>query len=459
MTAPWLSVSSKEGHWVAEGTRFQADPEGGGWSHDDGVVTVTTDGLGFRPRYYTATSDRLIVSDDLVELVEMAKPTELNHEALDVFAYLGFLIGDDTPFRGIYRVPRTGLKWSRGVMTVGSQPEPVAPSSGPRTRLLDTYIGLFEEAVAKIADVPALGLSGGRDSRHMLLELVHQQRAPRRVVTVIRRDRRDPDVRVAGILARRLDIPHIVVPPQKMTIEAERRKNTLTNLNADEHRWLLPMRDVYGPDDPIGDGIGGDVLSGGWFLDEHRQQLLEAGNLRELARIITDYRRAARLAGASRDGRQVVEDRILAELEKYADAPNPLGEFYLWNRTRNELAQVSYAMYRHVKTVSRPFLYPPLAQFLRSIPSAYVVDHRFHTDAIHRAYPHMGDVPFAPDVPKLPVRRVLMRHELQARVFAAKLATSHPLLAAAVMRYGLRFERPLMRALWHQQVRELIVNP
>src|SRR5207248_1657525 len=83
-----------------------------------------------------------------------------------------------------------------------------------REDAIERYIELFRVAVARRL-VPGdesfvMPLSGGADSRHILLELVRQGRPPASVVTGTQRPR-CPDVAAAGVLAQRLGIAQTVV--------------------------------------------------------------------------------------------------------------------------------------------------------------------------------------------------------------------------------------------------------
>src|SRR5215210_1223663 len=90
----------------------------------------------------------------------------------------------------------------------------------------------------------AVPLSGGRDSRHILLELAREGCRPSFAITVPRLPpTAAEDECVAGLVADHLQLRHIVVRQPRHPAIAEARKNIATHYCADEHAWFFPMVD------------------------------------------------------------------------------------------------------------------------------------------------------------------------------------------------------------------------
>jgi len=93
----------------------------------------------------------------------------------------------------------------------------------------------------------------------------------------------------------------------------------------------------------------------------------------------------------------VPRERAVAHLARevaiHFDAPNPVASFFFWNRTRREVALSPFAL-MHGTTVYAPYLDRDVFDLLATLPASLLVDRRFHTDAIARAYPHMAEVPY-----------------------------------------------------------------
>lgn len=64
--------------------------------------------------------------------------------------------------------------------------------------------------------------------------------------------------------------------------ETERKKNARTNLAALDHGWFIPVAKALSGRVSY-DGIGGDVLSAGLFLEQRNLHLFEKRRFEELA--------------------------------------------------------------------------------------------------------------------------------------------------------------------------------
>lgn len=305
----------------------------------------------------------------------------LDRQALNVFLRTGHYLAADTPFREIRRC----------------SPDPVfaPPSSLSRESAMEGYIELFRQAVRRrLHPDSVVALSGGRDSRHIVFELYSQKAPPRYVVTVAVPGR-EGEVAIAAAVAARLGIPHrVFTPPPQHAARDEADSNLLTDFLSGEHRWMLEAarhRDAS----PWWDGIAGDVLSAGLFIDDRNTALFEQGRLDELAELIACYEPLRYLWLDRLPPRDDALAKIRAELERHSPSPNPVGSYYLWNRTRNAVGASAFGLLavNGGPTVA-PFLDVDLWPFLASLPFQLTVDHRFHTDTIHRTYPQWSDIPF-----------------------------------------------------------------
>src|SRR5207244_9022442 len=93
--------------------------------------------------------------------------------------------------------------------------------------------------------------------------------------------------------------------------------------------------------------------------------------------------------------REVALDRMTQELKRHSDAPNPVTSFFFWNRTRRKIATHSYRILARVGEVFSPYLDHDVFDLLSGLPPEVFLDHTFHTEAIHRAYPRYAALPFA----------------------------------------------------------------
>jgi asparagine synthase (glutamine-hydrolysing) len=373
------------------------------WHWDGRTLIVRNDRLGFYPLYYCVTQDSIAISPSIPKLLELGVDNALDDEGLAAFLRLGFFIGDHTPFRAIRALPPGAtLRWHDGLLDLQhALPKPAA-SRMDRDKAMRVYADLFAEAIARRppAGRCAVPLSGGRDSRHIALEMHRQGLRPHCVSAQDLRVYRNQESGTALRVARELGLPLTVVPQDRPVVQAELQKNELTNYCADEHGWYLPIAEYLQRNaDTVYDGIGGDVLSAGLFLDEEGLALVRAGRFTEMAERITGWSERLLMRMLSpelrdRFPRQPALQSIAEEIARYADWPNPVGAFYLFNRTRREIALSPYRLLGRRLHVHAPYLDAELFDFLAALPAEHFVDHTFHTETIARAYPDYASIPY-----------------------------------------------------------------
>jgi hypothetical protein len=210
------------------------------------------------------------------------------------------------------------------------------------------------------------------------------------------------EVEVAAQLCSALGVPHRVPPVGTSRSTVEREKNRLTNYATTEHAWFIPVADHLGANAAASyDGMAGDVLSAGHFLTEQRHKWFEQRQFRTLfldmqvglteptmqGLLPTDMKKRFNL--------DLALERFEAECLPHLEAPNPIGSFSIFNRTRRVACLSAYALQPSVEWVFSPFLDNDLFDFLSSLPAAFLVDHNFHSDTIRSAYPEYAHLPFA----------------------------------------------------------------
>jgi len=393
------------GHEIPRPGGERPDGVFGGWSWDGITLRADGDRYGLFPIYYFSTPQRFAISPSIPSLLALGPPLDLDDAALAVFLRLGFFLGEDTPFRSIRALPPGAtIEWSVGrLQLAGGMPAwRMQPLS--RDAAIDGFVDLFRTAMARRArpdEEVAVPLSGGRDSRHILLELCRAGRRPKFSVTLRHYPPTpDEDARIAGLVARRAGVPHVILPQVESRIDAEIRKNRITNFCADEHAWMLALGEYLpGRASHSYDGIGGDVLSAGLFLTAARLQRFDTGQFEVLAGELlrANEARTGELIApewAERLGHESAVRRLTAELARHAEAPNPVGSFFFWNRTRREIALASYRILNGGTEVLSPYLDHDLFDFLASLPASLMLDRQFHSETIRRAYPEYADIPF-----------------------------------------------------------------
>ncbi len=384
----------------------QRQPDGifAEWEWNGESLTVRTDRYGYYPLFYARSGDEIWVSPSILKMVAEGAPAELDDAALAVFLRMSTFVGDDTPFAGIRHVPPDArFIWRDGKLDVAGQYLIAKPRSISRDAALDGYIELFRAAMRRDAPDPdrvIVPLTGGRDSRHILLELCETGSRPRRCATT----RAFPpggseDVTVAAQVAAAVGVEHLVLDQPRSRYRAERRKNELTSLCTVEHPWILPLAAyLQGGGYTVYDGIAGDTLSQSQLFSLERVEWFERGEVGSLAEDLLgpEGYLPGLLSGDlyERVSRPVALARLRAELTRHLDAPNPFSSFRFYNRTRRTVSLAPHGILAQVADVRTPYLDHDLYDFLSSIPARLTLDRRLHTDAIARAYPRHAGIPY-----------------------------------------------------------------
>jgi hypothetical protein len=300
--------------------------------------------------------------------------------------------------------PAAKLVWCAGDCQLTGAYHFVEPRDWSRSGAIDAYVSLFKAAIGKRlpGDQPmALPLSGGRDSRHILFELVAHGQPPDYCVT----GRRFPpdryeDERVAALLCERLDIDHLIVGPPAGRVRNYLRANIKTNMTAPRRGWKFAYSDKLKSTVTVSyDGIGGDMLSGGSALDSRQTELIDQGRYEEFCRLVfrrrdDTLRRLIPAEQMQRVTTDVAIERLMEELPKHASASNPTTSFYFWNRTRRFDSTNPYGMLSDTPTVYAPYLDHDLYDFFASLPVSFNMGSWFHDEVLEKAFPQYADIPF-----------------------------------------------------------------
>ncbi len=403
----------------------------GAWDWDGTCCRVTNDRLGFQPLFYSATDTTFRVSSSLVRLIEDGAPVALDAEALAVFFRLGFFIGEGTPFRHIRQLPPGAeLTWD-GTLRVRCTPM-AAPHTAPmaRSELVGVYAELFHQSVARRLPGGKAGvitLSGGRDSRHILFELVRQGAAPAACVTMTGYPPKADETPTAARVAAAVGVRHVVLG-EWPRLEAELARNFLFHFCTDEHTWAVPLAWRMPELGQVNyDGIGGGILTAGVFARRADTEAIRAGRAgRVAARLLRRKRTALEevldtglTSGAAYDAAHAaVEERLTA----YADWESPLTAFYFWSRTRREVALTPGSLYVQMEACHTPYLAPAMVDLFLGLPPESLDDHDLHNAVLRTTFPQYADVPFLPKA-----RRPVFRHNLElARAVAGFARRADP---------------------------------
>lgn len=388
------------GHKIGEeGTFLQ-------WEWTGSQLVVRNDRYGLCPAFYSQGPSEFIVATSVQRLIAEGVSPQLNYDALAVFLRIGTFVGDDTPYTAIRALPPgTQFTWSGGnECPTGHVILGKSETGLTRDAAYERYNELFSEAVNKRSNVAgdlAVALSGGMDSRHILLELCRLGRKPKFCVTAqIYPGESSEDLDLAKQVTQALAVPHVEIEQPGDWVNAEIQKLQATSLGALEHTWgMVVGRHLQHKVVTVFDGLGGDVLSDcRHIVTSARYEAFQAGRFAAFAQdyLQNEYGGVPYLKPelAQLLTRERAIHRLSVEAARFAGAPNPVVAFTFWNRTRRAVSLLPHGVWNRSIQVLTPFLDHALFDFLLGLPVEFVADYTFHAETVRRHYPSVAHIPF-----------------------------------------------------------------
>lgn len=249
------------------------------WRWDGKRLTVRNDRYGFYPLYYFVRDGEIALSPSIPRLLDAGAPAELDYRALSVFLRFGSFIREDTPFTYIRALPPgCRLAWSRDSFTVSGGRVRTQKRTIPLDDAITVYRDLFRDAIRRRLPPSykfVVPLSGGMDSRHILLELCQQGYKPCFCLTSqYFAPFVSSDVEIASAVAEAAGVRHLVIDPGISEFKGELWKHSISSLGSLDSGWMYAMAEVLGERaDTIYDGIGGDILSSDGMMTQENYRL------------------------------------------------------------------------------------------------------------------------------------------------------------------------------------------
>lgn len=438
--AAFVRVAMRQGQAQIQGraswesTPLPRDPKAatirGAWHWDGARLCAQVDRFGFYNLYCYEKDGEVALSPSLLELVAQGCDATPDAAALAVFHRMGIFLHDETPLKHVRTLPPDArLTWQAGRLRIEGGVQMPRATQITRDAAVEGMVEHFRTAMRRILgaweDEFILPLSGGRDSRHILLEMLHQGRHPRACVTFHHNGARmNAEAQAARLVAGRAGVPHDVLGHARPRLADTLRALVMTGLCADEHAQMMPLHDyMLGTDAAAFDGIAGDILTNPDNDAERFFRLAETGDFTAIGRALCEgHGRVVSQPGQGQGagpilspGRDAeVHERIGQAVADYADAPDPYQVFWLYHRTRREINFVPQSILAPAKTVFCPYLDEAFARFCLSLPYTVTCDQQLHNDAIARAYPGFADIPYHDQIAPVPLLRGSLRHRLRS---------------------------------------------
>lgn len=413
----------------------------GRWHWDGTRLAAEVDPYGFFSLFYCVEGDRIRISASLFKLASLGCELKPDRRALAVFHRLGLFINDDTPFEGIKVLPPGGkLTWQGGKVTIDAPDLRFKTNEISRDAAVDGFIELFRDSMARTLDAwdgpIVLPLSGGRDSRHILLEMVRQGRRPDACITFHHGGASwNAEVKAARAICEAVGVRHDVLGYPRSRPTDSLRTVALTQLCADEHAQMMPLHEYLLDRRAASyDGIAGDVLTEGADDTEILHRLFLDGEFATIARMMMDGhgsiisatgdpRGAGALYSPAKEQHEEAVEYVARTIAQYAGCPDPNQVFWLLNRTRREISFVARGILSPAEAVFAPYLDEDLVEFSLGLPFDLKLGPlHLHDEMIFKAYPAYKDVPFENGFKSDPPSASPVNHKLHSLLETAKVA-------------------------------------
>ena len=222
---------------------------------------------------------------------------------------------------------------------------------------------------------PVVLLSGGRDSRLILLASLALGRRPRAVLTLDQRGDQS-DAAIAERLAAAVGLRAERVHTQAFSGPRELERHQQQSFQSLEHEWFLPLAArVRALGGTVTDGIGSGVLSTGSLLDaqaialrkERRYDALSDWTANHGSRVSQEFLDAARAEGIPLADRDAVLHEFAGVMKSLESTPNPLGMYSLLHWTRRGIGASAYGLLPSERVIT-PLYDETLCRALAAIP-------------------------------------------------------------------------------------------
>lgn len=394
------------------------------WHAAPGTVEIKQDRLGMIPVFWWSSGERFVASTSVLSVASRTGVRQLDWDAISTLFSVGNFLNERTAFAGISTLPPGAqLKWTsaRGIEITRSDLRPPKTFEGTKEQAKKIFADLFRQAVARRLPIDTartvIPLSGGRDSRHLALEVAAQRREPLHLITIrCEFSANDEDVRVSGLVAQRLKSPHTIIDIDwSHFVEFVRLKNFHTHfqVHVDHHSLFELAMSGSLKDAVVFFGTGGDVLIGDTEFDPKLEALLQSRQFAEAAThpammgdcVMPKWfkPRGARTLSCER-----AKGEIMRFLEDLAPSSNLFRDYVLFGRQCRNTALVPYDLILRQSNVATPFLDTDLLAFQRSLPSGPFGPFGIHDEIVAECYPDFADIEYERKgikEPPLPERR------------------------------------------------------
>lgn len=377
------------------------------WDWDGKKLTCQTSITGCLPIYYCLDKNEITVSTSLIFLAKKQNSLP-DLPAIILFLVLGDYIEDKTPFANIHALPLDSiLSWSP---TEGLS---VHLSRNPTHTAINLMEALYQydQLVCKAVQTNSVtdvsqGLSGGSDSRHILMA-IHRvgNQIPALYTSFHYIDvLSSADVEIAQMVANALGAKIKTINPIPNRVDAELIKNKIVEFQSLEHSWGINLANALKNSEFLYDGINGGALFGQsdlvkYLRKKHGQSLPDWDQMQKdiietfFTKRINFLRQIISLRFLSEENINTAKTLFENSLQTYKNYPNPFQAFRYYNHVSRNTSLFTYSLMKNNKILC-PLDTPEMVRFALSLPWEISSDPDFQIKTIRKYYPDFAHIPF-----------------------------------------------------------------
>lgn len=377
------------------------------WDWDGSKLTCQTSKTGYLPIYYCIDKNGITVSTSLIFLAKKQNSLP-DLPAIILFLAIGDYIEEITPFANIHALPLDSiLTWS-----------PIEGLSVHLNRNYTHTLISYQEAMHQYnqlvcksvqtycAKDTSQGLSGGTDSRHILLA-IHRlgEQIPSLYTSFHYIDGlSSADVEIAQMLAKSLGARIKTIYPISNRVYAEFIKNKIVEFQSLEHSWGINLANALKDSEFLYDGMNGGVLFGRsnlvkYLRKKHGQSLPDWDRMQKdiietfFTRRIDFLRQIISFGFLSEENVNTAKTIFENSLQTYKNYPNPFQAFQYYNHVSRNTSLFTYRMMKN-NAILCPLDTPEMVQFALSLPWEISSAPDFQKNTIRKYYPDFAHIPF-----------------------------------------------------------------
>ncbi len=404
--------------------------ENGNWSYwkwDSRKFEAKTSAGSHPPLYYTSTKSKIVFATSAQQVAKINKNLQVDPLGATQVLLFGHCLGEQTSYKNVRVLPPgANFSWQAGKSSLKINERQITQSDYSYKGAINTFLTLFDKSVMR--RIPfgkfAMGLSGGRDSRHILLTLLKNGFKPEKVFSAHHYlNFSGNEIDIAKKLSNHFNVPIDITAPQSCRISAEIEKNKLLDYQTLSHSWGINTANKLSTYTSTYDGLNAGVLFGRSGLisqlnkvfpinrpkvhDIEKHVLQQCENIEQTLQTILNPE-VFNLFDFS-----AAKQSFIFELKKFENYPNIAQAFLYFNHTIRDTSLFSYQLNQSSEVLC-PFDDIDLVDFALSLPWFISRQEKFQNDALAIAFPELNNIGFTENYTAIPWAGLDLNREYQS---------------------------------------------